>query len=151
MIQHGHSLHFAHDFWKIYDFNNIEIANAHMENKSFLLKMGYPLIFSLSMHLDETNLWCGRFRHHNLESLKFLQSKNLVRDIRTYLIWLECVNRVNKENNTKSPIYSSTQAWRVKEKLALVRTNICGAVKTKLLSQNTYFVHFTDGYITRMT
>ena len=41
-------------------------------------------------------------------------------------------------------------AWRAKEMLELVHTNICGPMRTHSHAQNKYFILFIDDY-TRMT
>ena len=77
----------------------------------------------------ESWLWHRRFRHCNFHGLKILQQKNMMRDLLT----IKEINDVcegcllGKQHRQLFPI---GKAWRAKELLELVHTDVCGPMHT---------------------
>lgn len=150
MMKKGYSLSFKDNVCSIFDSHGAEIVKVNMVGNSFPLNWN-----SVQQHTSyiarnaESDLWHKRFGHYNLNSLKYMQSKEMVRDMpEIFLDGSVCGNcQLGKSHRQSFP---DNATWRAKEKLELVHTDVCGPMRTASMSNNLYFILFIDD-LTRMT
>ena len=151
MMQNGYSIHFEGDTCDIYDPEGNNIACIKMLQKCFPIQWQYKIQEkSMQAKTNElTWLWHKRFGHSNLQSLKFLSSKNMVKGLplisETIGVCEGC--QFGKMSRKSFP---TGQAWRASKKLELVHTDVCGPMRTSSLDNSKYFILFIDDY-SRMT
>ena len=94
---------------------------------------------------DESWLWHKRYGHLNFQSLKSLHQMNMVYGLSIIQdkkkIYEGCALR--KQHREAFP---KEHAWRAKEPLELIYTDICGPMKTLSHVGNIYFIIFIDDY-----
>jgi len=151
MMDNGYSLHFEKDACKIYDSRKIEIGQVKMEKRNRRFPICFKPITNIAMkaEVDDSWLWHKRFGHFNTHALKLLYQKNMMRD-------LPCL----KENNESCEgcllgkqhrlPFSTDKAWRGKDLLELIHTDVCGPMRTPSHHNNRYFILFIDDF-SRMT
>ena len=83
MMEKGYTLHFEGDTCSIYDNSHKrhEIAKVKMEkrNRSFPISFKYTTNIALKVQVDDSRLWHRRFGHFNIQALKMLNQKNMMR------------------------------------------------------------------------
>lgn len=151
MMQNGYSIYFEGDTCTIFDTKGNNIAEIKMQQKCFPIQWVNEAPEN-SMHAQAnelTWLWHKRFGHSNLQSLKFLSSKNMVKGLPAIseIIGVCEGCQLGKMSRKKFP---SGQAWRASKKLELVHTDVCGPMRTPSLDNSKYFILFIDDY-SRMT
>ena len=153
MMEKGYSLHFEGDTCTIYDKNNKkwEIAQVKMEkrNRSFPISFKYATNIAMKAQVDDSWLWHRRFGHFNTQALKLLYQKSMMKGL-PYL----------KENNKACEVcflgkqhkllFSTVKAWKAKDFLELIHTDICRPMRTVSLKNKKYFILFIDDF-SRMT
>ncbi|CAH9134446.1 unnamed protein product [Cuscuta epithymum] len=150
MMESGYALHFEKNSCRIYDKkNNQEIAEVKMgNNRNFPIQWQYPQKAMLAQ-LSDTSLWHRRFGHFNLNALRLLHQKKMMRDMppldEKEGLCEGCM--VGKQHRQPFPI---EKTWRAKQILELVHTDVCGPMRTPSVSKNRYFILFIDDY-SRMT
>ncbi|RZB60293.1 Ycf3-interacting protein 1, chloroplastic [Glycine soja] len=100
---------------------------------------------SVKVQVDDSWLWHRRFGHFNKHALKLLYEKNMMRDLPSI-----------KENNEvcegcllgkQHPFpFSTSGAWRAKDLLELIHTDVCGPMRTPSHQNNRYFILFIDDF-----
>uniref|UniRef100_A0A5B7B4M6 Retrovirus-related Pol polyprotein from transposon TNT 1-94 n=1 Tax=Davidia involucrata TaxID=16924 RepID=A0A5B7B4M6_DAVIN len=153
LVEHGYSVHFEANSCTILDKNDARqvIAQIQMEkNRSFPLIFKYGGNVALKAHVnDESWLWHRRFGHLNFHNLKLLHRKNMVQGLpNVEEIQDVCEGCALGKHHRQS--FPKGVAWRAKEMLELVHTDVCGPMQTPSHAQNRYFILFIDDY-TRMT
>jgi len=151
MMENGYSLHFEKDTCKIYDSRKIEIGQVKMEkrNRSFPISFKPGTNISMKAEVDYSWLWHRRFGHFNTHALKLLYQKNMMRD-------LPCLKEKNEScegcllgKQHRLP-FSTDKAWRAKDLLELIHTDVCRPMRTHSHHNNRYFILFIDDF-SRMT
>lgn len=151
MMEKGYSLHFEGDTCKIYDTRRLEIGQVKMEkrNRSFPISFNYGTNIAMKVDVDDSWLWHRRFGHFNVHALKLLYQKGMMRDF-------PCLKESNKAcegcllgKQHRLP-FPNDNAWRAKDLLELIHTDICGPMRTPSLENNRYFILFIDDF-SRMT
>ncbi|CAN0856784.1 Retrovirus-related Pol polyprotein from transposon TNT 1-94 [Linum grandiflorum] len=148
LIEHGFSLTFDKKLCEIYFPEGEQMLQVPMKNKSFSLGTANGHV-GLQAQVDESKLWHRRFGHYNMESLNYLQKKNLIKDLPTLQKFQEVCEpcQLGKQHRDSFPSQSS---WRAKKKLELIHTDVCGPMQDPSLNNNKYFILFIDDF-TRMT
>ena len=95
-----------------------------------------------------TNLWHKRFGHFNLKRIAEIKKKELVENMPEFLSNAQVCETCQQGKQTKLS-FQANQVRRANQKLQLIHTDVCGPMKTDLLSGNRYFLLFIDDY-TRM-
>ena len=112
-------------------------------NKIFPISFKYTTSTNISMRatIDDSWLWHRRFGHFHTQALKLLHEKNMMKG-------LPCLDENNEaceacllEKQYKLP-FSTNKAWRTKDLLELIHTNICGLMRISSLNNNKYFILF---------
>ena len=148
MVSHGYSLVFENNHCTIFDPARKEIANVAMENKSFSFMWQHSRDV-LKAKVDETWLWHKRYGHYHLNALKYLHDKQILRNLPPIQVYDDVCDAclLGELHRQHFPI---EKAWRAREKLELVHTDLCSPMRTLFLSENKYFILFIDDF-TRMT
>lgn len=151
LLEHGYSLNFENRECRIFDSERRSVAIVKMtSNRSFPLSFNYEK--NVSMMAREENdscLWHRRLGHLNYESLKLLYQKKMVYGLPRIEeksgVCEGCV--LGKHHRQPFP---KEGAWRAKQVLELVHTDVCGPMNTLSHGKNRYFILFIDDF-TRMT
>nr|KYP71431.1 Retrovirus-related Pol polyprotein from transposon TNT 1-94 [Cajanus cajan] len=147
MMEKGYTLHFEGDTCKIYDNKKLEIGRVKMEkrNRSFPISLRQGPNIAMKAEVDDSWLWHQRFGHFNTHALKLLYQKNMMRDLPCLKENTEaCEGCLLGKQHRLS--FSTGKAWRAKDLLELIHTNICGPMRTSSLHNNRYFILFIDDF-----
>nr|KYP58379.1 Retrovirus-related Pol polyprotein from transposon TNT 1-94 [Cajanus cajan] len=151
MMENGYSLHFERDICKIYDSKRVEIGQVKMEkrNRSFPLSFNHGTNIAMKVEVDDSWLWHRRFGHFNIHALKLLHQKGMMRDLPNLKENIEaCEGCLLGKQHRLS--FSTSKAWRAKDSLELIHTDVCGSMRTPSHTNNRYFILFIDNF-SRMT
>ncbi|KAL3534238.1 hypothetical protein ACH5RR_002699 [Cinchona calisaya] len=127
-----------------------QLVKIHMEkNRSFPINFSYGGNQALKAQvIDSSWLWHKRLGHLNFRSLKVLQQKGMAYGLPKIEekdgVCQDCA--LGKQHRQPFP---KGVAWRVKEILELVHTDVCGQMRTSH-GGNKYFILFIDDF-SRMT
>jgi transposase InsO family protein len=104
---------------------------------------------AMKAEVEDSWLWHKRFGHFNLHALRILSQKNMMRDLPSIKDTGDVCEgcQLGKQHRQAFP---SGKAWRAKEFLELVHTDVCGPMRTPSLDKSRYFILFIDDY-SRMT
>lgn len=152
LVEHGYAVHFEANSCTIHNRNAKQVvAKIQMEkNQSFPLTFNYARNVALKAHTnDESWLWHRRLGHLNFHSLKVLHQKNMVQGLPSIEEIHDVCEGCALGKHHRQP-FPKGVAWRAKEMLELVHTDVCGPMRTPSHAQNKYFILFIDDY-TRMT
>ncbi|CAN1245427.1 Copia protein [Linum grandiflorum] len=121
LMENGFSLTFDNSWCQIHFREDGKMLQIPMKNRSFPLSLAYGHV-GLQAQVDESRLWHRRFGHHNMESLKYLQKKNLIKDLPKLQSYQEVCEpcQLGKQHRDSFPSQSS---WRAKKKLELIHTD----------------------------
>ena len=146
MMENGYAILFSGDSCKIYDKKRRMVFNIKMENMSFPLEW---LHIAMKAEVEDSWLWHKRFGHLNLHGLKVLSQKEMMRDLPSIKESKEVCEgcQYGKQHRQAFP---SGKAWRAKNCLELVHTDVCGPMRTPSHEQYRCFILFIDD-CTRMT
>ena len=122
------------------------IFNMKMENSSFPIQW---LHMAMKAVLDDSWLWHKHFGHFNFQALRILSQRKMIKDLPSIEV-IEDVCRACQLGKQHRQAFPSRRAWRAKDYLELVHTDVCGPMRTSSLDQSMYFILFIDDY-TRMT
>ncbi|RZB68411.1 Retrovirus-related Pol polyprotein from transposon TNT 1-94 [Glycine soja] len=138
---------------KILDNKNkrSEIAQVKMNksNRSFPLNLKYATNIAMKVQVDDSWLWHQRFGHFNSHALKLLHEKNMMRDLPSIKENNEMCEGCLLGKQHRFP-FSTSGAWRAKDLLELIHTDVCGPMRTPSHGNNRYFILFIDDF-SRMT
>ena len=90
-------------------------------------------------------LWHFRFGHLHFSCLRLLQQKQMVR-------WLPPINQSSNTceccilGKKHCEIFPKGVAYRAKQPLELVHTDLCGPMRTQSIGGSCYFLTFIDDY-----
>ena len=149
MLHKNYSLTFRNKMCIIYDPMGAEIARVSMVDNCFPVHWNSINQYALSAMDNETWLWHKRFGHYNLNSLKFMQSKGMILDLPKIKVEKDVCELYQLRKLHRQP-FPNVKSWRVKEKLELVHTDVCGPMRTTSLNDSKYFLLFVDDF-TRMS
>ncbi|KAI5314395.1 hypothetical protein L3X38_043571 [Prunus dulcis] len=153
MDEHGYYLLFGGRECCIYDSPSLDclVIKVKMKNNRC-----YPLSLMEADHIalkasvtECTWIWHKRLGHLNLRSLKQLREKEMVHGLPHF----EDVNGVcagcqmGKQHRDWFP---KEQAWRAKNPLELIHTDLCGPMQNESIAGNKYFMLLIDDH-TRMS
>ena len=97
LMENGFSLTFDNSWCQIHFPEGGKMLQVPMKNRSFPLNLAYGHV-GLQVQVDESRLWHRRFGHYNMEALKYLQKKNLIKDLLT----LQSGESFNSGSNTEN-------------------------------------------------
>jgi GAG-pre-integrase domain len=150
LIEHDHVVHFEGETCKIYDkLENKKqlMATVNMErHRNFSLTLKPARNVALKVKVEDVSwLWHKRLGHVNFESLKMLCRKNMVYGLpniedKKDVCEACALGKIHRETFPKE------KAWRAKEPLELVHTDICGPMSTNSHGENHYFIIFIDDF-----
>nr|KYP76948.1 Retrovirus-related Pol polyprotein from transposon TNT 1-94 [Cajanus cajan] len=145
MMENGYSLHFERDICKIYDSKRVEIGQVKMEkrNRSFPLSFNCGTNLAMKVEVDDSWLWHRRFGHFNIHALKLLHQKGMMRDLPNLKENNEACEGCLLGKQHRLP-FSTSKAWRAKDLLELIHTDVCGPMRTPSHTNNRYFILFID-------
>ena len=148
LMENGFSLTFDNSWCQIHFPEGGKMLQVPMKNRSFPLSLAYGHV-GLQAQVDESRLWHRRFGHYNMEVPKYLQKKNLIRDLPILQSGEDVCEpcQLGKQHRESFPSQSS---WRAKKKLELIHNDVCGPMQDPSLNNNRYFILFIDDF-TRMT
>ena len=153
LIEHKYHLHFGDDTCKIFErgsSKNLMVEVQMKGNRSFPLTLKYATESARRMELkDDPWLWHKRLGHLNFQSLKLLHQKNMVQGLPQIKEVSDVCEgcALGKQHTFPFP---KGKAWRAKEPLELVHSDVCGPMETTTDGGNRYFLTFIDDF-TRMT
>nr|KYP56111.1 Retrovirus-related Pol polyprotein from transposon TNT 1-94 [Cajanus cajan] len=147
MMENGYSLHFERDICKIYDNKRLEIDQVKMEkrNISFPLSFNRGTNIAMKVEVDDSLFWHRRFGHFNIHALKLLYQKGMMRDLPSLKENIEACEGCLLGKQHRLP-FSSSNAWRAKDLLELIHTDVCGPMRTPSHTNNRYFILFIDEF-----
>ncbi|KAI5354684.1 hypothetical protein L3X38_007579 [Prunus dulcis] len=153
MDEHGYYLLFGGRECCIFDGPSLDCLVIKVKMKNNIC---YPLSLMQADHIalkasvtECTWIWHKRLGHLNLRSLKQLREKEMVHG----LPHLEDANGVcagcqmGKQHRDWFP---KEQAWRAKNPLELIHTDLCGPMQNESIAGNKYFMLLIDDH-TRMS
>ncbi|KAG8480419.1 hypothetical protein CXB51_025096 [Gossypium anomalum] len=143
LVKKGYSLIFENDSCVIKDFLGQETATVPMADKCFMLDVNQLEKKAYLSQTESAGLWHKRLGHVNFKSLDLLHRLGLAKDM-TKVEPLESVCDVCQLGKQARKPFPVNQAWRAREKLELVHSDICGPMKTPSLNGSKYFVLFID-------
>ncbi|KAG8497843.1 hypothetical protein CXB51_007132 [Gossypium anomalum] len=148
LVEKGYSIVFKNSSCIIEDCLGHELITVGMVDKCFMLDVNQLESRAYVSLTDNAGLWHKRLGHVNFRSLDLLQKQNLVEDMSK----VEASDRVYDvyqfDKQARLP-FLVNQAWRARERLELVHSDICGPMKSPSLNDSKYFVLFIDG-LTRL-
>jgi transposase InsO family protein len=119
-------------------------------NRSFPLSLNYEKNFSMMAREDNDScLWHKRLGHLNYNSLKLLYQKKMVYGLPIIEEKSGVCEGCMLGKHHRQP-FPKGGAWRAKQVLELVHTDVCGPMNTLSHGKNRYFILFIDDF-TRMT
>ncbi|KAK2992531.1 hypothetical protein RJ640_002425 [Escallonia rubra] len=153
LLENDYSLQFQDKCCIIYDKRGSKdvVTKIKIEkNRSFSINFRYTSGVAMKASIVEDSwLWHRRFGHINFKNLKLLHKENMVQGLPTIEEKHEvCEGCAFGKHHRQS--FQKGVAWRAKEKLELVHTDVCGPMQTLSNTENMYFILFIDDY-TRMT
>ncbi|XP_021629650.1 uncharacterized protein LOC110627609 [Manihot esculenta] len=133
----------------IFMTNNSNVVEVRIIGNSFPLMSCDAAESACKVIVDESWLWHKRYGHYNLNSLKFMQSHDMIIDMSVVSI-CDGVCSNYQFGKWHEHSFPKDQVRRAIEKLEIVYTNMCGPMSVPSLSQNKYFILFIND-LTRMT
>ncbi|KAL2498042.1 Uncharacterized protein Adt_23592 [Abeliophyllum distichum] len=151
LLENGYTLHFENDICVIRDkrAGYMLIVKLKMKNISFPLSFKHLIDKAFRMVANDLRLWHKRLGHLNFQGLELLQQKNMVYQLPKIEEKYEICEGYALDKHHRQPIPKGI-AWRAKQPLELVHTDVCGPMQTPSHSQNRYFILVIDDF-TRMT
>ena len=144
LVQKGFCVSFDNEGCQI-KLNNEIIAIAKSNKCLYKLDLNPKFKHSVRIAKAGLDVWHRRFGHRDLNALKKIDKHNLVEDIKivncnvdkceTCLLGKICRKSFPQESNSKTS-----------ETFQLVHTDVCGPMKTKTPSGNTYFLTLIDDF-----
>ena len=154
MMENGYSVLFEDSMCIIRrKLSNMLVAEIPMtKNRMFPFDVSYLNEFSLAANVsanDDSHLWHLRYGHLHFNGLKLLSQRKMAFGLPSIMyaddVFEGCI--YGKQHWLPFPV---DKAWRVKQPLEIVHTDICGPTRTLSLNKSRYFLLFTDDY-TRMS
>ncbi|KAK2398761.1 putative mitochondrial protein [Trifolium repens] len=151
LLEHGYSLNFENRECRIFDSKRRNVAVVKMtSNRSFPLSLNYEKNFSMMAREDNDScLWHKKLGHLNYNSLKLLYQKKMVYGLPIIEEKSGVCEGCMLGKHHRQP-FPKGGAWRAKQVLELVHTDVCGPMNTLSHGKNWYFILFIDDF-TRMT
>lgn len=100
--------------------------------------------------IDETQKWHQRFCHINVNNIKELSTKGLVRGLENIKINKIHCQGCSSGKSTKAPC-KQMKGRQTKKVLELVHSDLCGPMPSKSIGGSKYFLTFTDDYSRKTT
>lgn len=147
LILRGYDIHFKHGSCEIKDMNNRTLGTVHMtSNKMFPLRFQEDNLLSFKVtNLDASLLWHKRYGHMNFGSLTYMSKQEMVKGLpnidKVDLVCEGCI--LGKQSRESFP---KDNAWRAKEPLGLIHTDVCGPMRTDSIGGSRFFLTFIDDF-----
>ena len=153
LLEHRYALNFDDNMCNIYDKNDHGqlVVKIQMErNRSFPIDFNYGGNQALKAQTSNDSwLWHKRYGHLNFHSLKVLHQKGMAYGLPRIEEHNEVCEGCALGKQHRQP-FPKGVAWRAKNILELVHTDVCGPMRTTSHGGNKYFILFIDDY-SRMT
>ncbi|KAG8492771.1 hypothetical protein CXB51_010255 [Gossypium anomalum] len=133
LVEKGYSLFFRSGSCVIEDSLGQEVVIVPMADKCFMLDVSQLEKRAYLSQSDSAGLWHKRLGHVNFRSLDLLHKLGLAEDM-TKVEPLEGVCDVCQLGKQARLPFPVDQAWKAREKLELVDSDICGPMKTPSLN-----------------
>ncbi|KAG8492349.1 hypothetical protein CXB51_009664 [Gossypium anomalum] len=143
LVEKGYSLVFKNDSCVIKDCHGQEIITVGMVDKCFMLDVNQLENKAYASLADNAGLWHRRLGHANFRSLDLLQKQNLVEEMSKVEAHDSVCDVCQFGKQARLP-FPVNQAWRARDRLELVHSDICGPMKSTSLNDSKYFVLFID-------
>ncbi|KAG8480143.1 hypothetical protein CXB51_024938 [Gossypium anomalum] len=143
LVEKGYSLFFRSGSCVIEDSLGQEVVTVPMADKCFMLDVSQLKRRAYLSQSDSAGLWHKRLGHVNFRLLDLLHKLGLAEDM-TKVEPLEGVCDVCQLGKQARLSFPVDQAWRARETLELVHSDICGPMKTPSLNGSKYFLLFID-------
>ncbi|KAK8333680.1 hypothetical protein V6Z12_A10G218400 [Gossypium hirsutum] len=131
----------------IEDFHGQEMITVGMVDKCFMLDANQLEKKAYTSLAVNAGLWCRRVGHANFRSLDLLHKLNLVEDMSKFEA-RETVCEVCQLGKQTRLSFLVNRAWRARERLELVHSDVCGLMRSPSLNDNKYFVLLSSGFPT---
>ncbi|KAG8501714.1 hypothetical protein CXB51_004760 [Gossypium anomalum] len=143
LVEKGYSLIFKNDLCIVEDSYGQELVTVAMTDRCFMLDVNQLEKKAYTSLADDAGLWHRRFGHVNYKSLDQLHKLNLVEDMSKVEPKDTVCEVCQLGKQTRLP-FPTNVAWRARERLELVYSDVCGPMKTSSLNDSKYFVLFID-------
>ncbi|KAG8489064.1 hypothetical protein CXB51_017032 [Gossypium anomalum] len=143
LVEKGYSLVFENGACVAKDTYGQELISVAMTDKCFMLNMNQLEKKAYTSLADNTDLWHRRLGHVNYRSLDLLHKMNMVDDMSRVEV-KDTVCEVCQLGKQARLPFPANMAWRARDKLELVHSDVCGPMKNSSLNDSKYFVLFID-------
>ncbi|KAL4335590.1 hypothetical protein GQ457_07G002370 [Hibiscus cannabinus] len=126
-------------------YGKVLVKASMTQNKLFPVDLTRVETCALIAQKEEvTALWHRRYGHININNLKMLQQKEMVKGM-LVLGTLDICEACIYGKQSKKP-FSTQKAWRATKFLELVHGDLCGPMQTETFGGSKYFLLFTDDF-----
>ncbi|KAG8499415.1 hypothetical protein CXB51_005894 [Gossypium anomalum] len=143
LVEKGYSLVFENGACVVKDTYGQELISVAMTDKCFMLNINQLEKKAYTSLADNTGLWHRRLGHVNYRSLDLLHKMNMVDDMSRVEV-KDTVCEVCQLGKQARLPFPANMAWRARDKLELVHSDVCGPMKNSSLNDSKYFVLFID-------
>ncbi|KAK5819226.1 hypothetical protein PVK06_024198 [Gossypium arboreum] len=143
LVEKGYSLAFKNGSCIVEDSYGQELVTVAMTDRCFMLDVNQLEKKAYTSLVDDAGLWHKRLGHVNYKSLDQLHKLNLVEDMSKVEAKDTVCEVCQLGKQTRLP-FPANVAWRARERLELVHSDVCGLMKTFSLNDSMYFVLFID-------
>ncbi|XP_052874153.1 uncharacterized protein LOC128279399 [Gossypium arboreum] len=135
LVKKGYSLVFKNGFCIVEDTYGQELVTVAMTDRSFMLDLNQLEKKAYTSLVDNNSLWHRRLGHVNFRSLNLLHKLNLVDDI-SKIEAKDTICEVCQLGKQTRLTFPANMAWRARNKLELVYSDVCGPMKTPSLNDS---------------
>ncbi|KAK3000462.1 hypothetical protein RJ639_021063 [Escallonia herrerae] len=143
LLENDYTLQFQDKCCIIYDKKGSKdvVTKIKIEkNRSFPINFRYTSGVAMKASIVEDSwLWYRRFGHINFKNLKLLHKENMVQGLPTIEEKHEVCEGCAFGKHHRQP-FPKGVAWRAKEKLEIVHTDVCGPMQTLSNAENRWFL-----------
>ncbi|XP_012468970.1 uncharacterized protein LOC105787068 [Gossypium raimondii] len=125
------------------DSHGQELVTITLTDRCFMLDVNQLENKAYTSLIDNAGRWHKRLGHANYKSLDLLHKLNLVEDMSKVEV-KNTVCEVCQLGKQARLLFPVNKAWRARDKLQLVHSNVCGPMKTPSLNDSKYFILFID-------
>ena len=151
LLKKGHNVNFKNDLCEIKDKIGVLIAKVKMTpTKMFPLQIkneAFPCFANIVN--DKSWLWHLRYNHLSFSTLSKICKDHMVRGIPNISKQDQVCESCVFGKHHRDP-FPKEKAWRAKNPLELVHSDLCGPMRTNSLGGNRYFLTFIDDYSRKM-
>ncbi|GJS62129.1 retrovirus-related pol polyprotein from transposon TNT 1-94, partial [Tanacetum coccineum] len=151
-LDSGCSNHMTGDESILVDIDTAGNSQVKMGNEAVVQSISFPITFRYEEHTalkatttDEALLWHMTLGYLNFQSLNLLHRKNMVGGLpQIHKIEVVCEGCALGKHHRKP--FPKGVAWRAKDILELVHTDLCGPMRNPSHANNLYFIIFIDDF-----